>query len=324
MRIFDVATLMLVSAAAFVAAPSYAQQQPEPMIAPGVRVPRPPGVIPGGGQPVAAVPPAAILEAAPDLTVKSAPLPPASAPVAVAPASRNAYASSRDALRAGLRGYNAGDMPVAVKALSYAADQGHPGALWKLGKMFAAGDGVPQDPLKAFEHFSRIADQHADEAPDSPNARFVSNAFVSLGAYYLDGIPKTYVKPNASRARDMFYYAASYFGDPDAQYNLARMYMDGVGGSKDPRQAARWLNLAVEKNHAGAQAMLGNLLINGADGVPRQTAQGLGLLQMAREAADPSRDAWIFELYGSAFAATTEKDHDAARTFIERRLKRRQ
>lgn len=300
---------MLAAASAFA-------QQTEPMIAPGVRVPRPPASIPHGGQPVASIP-QAILAPPAEAAVTSAPL-------SAHPAARAPFSSSRDALRAGIRGYNAGDMPVAVKALSYAADHGHPAALWKLGKMFASGDGVPQDPLKAFEHFSRIADQHADESPDSPNARFVSNAFVSLGAYYLEGIPKTYVKADPARAREMFSYAASYFGDPDAQYNLARMFMDGIGGPKDARQAARWLNLAAEKGHAAAQAMLGNLLINGADGVPRQTAVGLGLLQMAREAADPSRDAWIIEMHGHAFAATTEKDHDAARIFIERRLKRRQ
>lgn len=318
MRISEFIRLAILPAAFVAAAPAFAQQQADPMIAPGVRVPRPPANIPSGGQPLAAIPPA-ILSPPPgsdSSAVTSAPLPPPAA-------ARVPFASSRDALRAGARGYNSGDMPGAVKALSFAAEQGHPAALWKLGKMFASGDGVPQDPLKAFEHFSRIADQHADEAPDSPNARFVSNAFVSLGAYYLDGIPKTYVKADPVRAREMFSYAASYFGDPDAQYNLARMYMDGVGGPKDAKQAARWLNLASEKGHAGAQAMLGNLLINGADGVPRQTAVGLGLLQMAREAADPSRDAWIIELHGHAFAATTEKDHDAARVFIERRLKRR-
>ncbi|WP_342362308.1 tetratricopeptide repeat protein [Terrarubrum flagellatum] len=310
-----------VASAAFIVASSAFAQQSEPMIAPGVVVPRPPGSIPAGPQPLAAIPPAILAPAPAPSASAAAPAVGALQAPLVAP--RSPFASMRDALRAGVRGYNSGDMPGAVKALSYAADQGHPGALWKLGKMFASGDGVPQDPLKAFEYFSRIADEHADEPADSPNARFISNAFVSLGAYYLDGIPKTYVKADPERAREMFYYAASYFGDPDAQYNLARMLIDGNGGPKDSKQAARWLNLAADKGHPAAQAMLGNLLINGADGVPRQTARGLGLLQMAREAADPARDAWIIELHGHAFAATSEQDHDAARAFVERRLKRR-
>ncbi|MET0605425.1 MAG: tetratricopeptide repeat protein [Beijerinckiaceae bacterium] len=313
MRIFEVIRRALLPVAIFAAAPAFAQQ-PEPSIAPGVPVPRPPGNIPGGAaQPMAAAPPAIVsTPTSPNLLI------------APGPAARGLFPSSRDAVRAGARRYNDGDKSGAAVALGYAAEQGHPMALWKLGKMFATGDGVQRDSLKAFEHFSRIADEYADEPPDSPNARFVSSAFVSLGAFYLDGIPKSYVKADPARAREMFHYAASYFGDADAQYNLARTYVDGVGGPKDARQAARWLDLAAEKGHPAAQAMLGNLLINGADGVPMQRARGLGLLELAREAADPERDAWIIELHGHAFASTTAQDRDAARIFVERRSKRRQ
>lgn len=156
-----------------------------------------------------------------------------------APIPADAFKSTRDAFRAGIQDYNAGDKAGAARALDYAAQQGHALARWKLGRMYADGDGVPQDDLKAFEHFSRICDEHADEPTDSPNARFVASAFVSLGSYYLDGIQGTYVKQNAERARDMFQYAAAYFGDSDAQYNLARVLIDGVGGPKDARQAVR-------------------------------------------------------------------------------------
>lgn len=279
---------------------SAAHAQSEPMIAPGVAVPRPPGSIPG----VAAIAPAPVVDAPAAQTVRP-------------------YADKRSALRAGMKDYDAGRKTRAVEAFSFAASEGDPRAVWKLGKMYAIGDGVPADPLKAFEYFSKVADDHADIAPDSPHARFVSNAFVALGSYFLDGIPKTYVKASPQRAREMFHYAATQFGDADAQYNLARMYMDGVGGAKDAKQAARWLNLAADKNHPSAQAMLGNLLINGEGGVPRQAARGLVLLERARESADPSRDGWILEMYSHAFAATTSQEQDAARTYIEKRLKQK-
>ena len=74
-------------------------------------------------------------------------------------------------------------------------------ALWKLGRMYADGDGVAHDDLKAFEYFSRLADQHADESPDSPNAAVVSSAFVALGGYFLDGIKDTYVMANPDARR---------------------------------------------------------------------------------------------------------------------------
>ena len=121
----------------------------------------------------------------------------------------------------------------AVQALEYAAGQGHTLALWKLGRMYADGDGVEHDDLKAFEYFSKLADQHADESPDSPNAAVVSSAFVALGSYFLDGIQGTYVAANPARAVEMFSYAASYFSDSNAQYNLARLYLEGTGVKKD-------------------------------------------------------------------------------------------
>ncbi len=109
---------------------------------------------------------------------------------------------------------------------------GHPAAQWKLGRMYADGDGVPRDDVKAFDYFSRIADDHADDTPGTPQARFVANAFVALGCYYLDGIPNSKIKADPDEARNLFFYAASYFGDPDAQYHLARTMLDGIGGPR--------------------------------------------------------------------------------------------
>src|SRR5205085_7789989 len=147
-----------------------------------------------------------------------------------------------------------------VTSLQYAAEKGHALAQWKLGRMYAEGDGVPRDDLRAFGYFSRIADSHADESPDMPQARFVANAFVQLGHYYLEGIPNSEVRADPERAREMFSYAASYFGDADAQYSLARLYLDGIGTARDPRQALRWLGLAANKGQYRAQALLGSIL----------------------------------------------------------------
>ena len=69
--------------------------------------------------------------------------------------------------------------------------------------------------------------------PGTPQARYVSNAFVALGHYYTNGIPNSHVKPDLGRARHMYQYAAFYFGDADGQYHLARMMLDN-GPSHDP------------------------------------------------------------------------------------------
>lgn len=233
-----------------------------------------------------------------------------------------AYGSVKDALRLGIRDYNAGDKIAAAQALEFAATQGHALALWKLGRMYADGDGVARNDRRAFEYFSRIADENADEAPDSARAGVVANAFVSLGGYYLAGIRGSDIRPNPERAAEMFSYAASYFGDPTAQYNLARLYLEGTGLDRDERQAARWLNLAAEKGFSSAQALLGQLLING-QGVPRQRARGLMWLEIARQAADPKREAWIAALHAEAFEAASESDRRTAMLLSEQFQSRR-
>jgi len=126
-----------------------------------------------------------------------------------------------------------------LTSLQYAAEGGHPIAQWKLGRMYANGDGVAQDDLRAFEYFSRIANAHAEDSPSAPQAAVVANAFVALGRYYLNGIPNSKIKSDPDRAREMFSYAASYFGNADAQYDLARLYLKSAGSSRDDSAMAR-------------------------------------------------------------------------------------
>jgi TPR repeat protein len=246
------------------------------------------------------------------------PAPPAGAASAVPLAP---YASVKDALRAGVRDYNAGDKANAVKALEFAAGQGHLTAQWKLGKMFAAGDGVPSDDLKAFEYFSRIADENPDESPGTTDAKIVSGAFVALGHYFRAGIKGSYVKPNPGRAFEMYHYAATYFRDPDAQMSLGRFYLDAQGQNRDPRQAARWLKLAAEKGQPAAQALLGDLLVRG-DGVPRQAAEGLMWLTMAKEAAAVEDAGWIGDMQMRAHAQANPIDREASAIFLRRQAAR--
>ncbi|MDB5591481.1 tetratricopeptide repeat protein [Enterovirga sp.] len=226
------------------------------------------------------------------------------------------FGSVKEALRLGVRDYNAGNKIGAAKALEYAATHGHALALWKLGRMLAEGDGIPRNDLKAFEYFSRVADENADEAPESPRAGVVANAFVSLGGYFLQGIRGSYVRPNPERAAEMFSYAASYFGDPVAQYQLGRLYLEGSGVDLDQRQAARWLNLAAEKGYGPAQAELGQMLVLGK-GVPRQRARGLMWLTLAKEGADTKSEAWIAALHAETFEAATDSERRMASNFVE-------
>ena len=195
------------------------------------------------------------------------------------------------------------------------ADEGHPIAQWRLGRMYANGDGVAQDDLRAFEYFSRIANAHAEDSPSAPQAGVIANAFVELGRYYLEGIPNSKIKRDAERAREMFSYAASYFGNADAQYDLARLYLKGVGAPHDVKYGARWLGLAAQKGQHQAQAVLGEMLFNG-DQLPRQAARGLMWLTLARDAAAPD-ETWIKDSYNRAIAKASEDDRAMALQMLE-------
>jgi TPR repeat protein len=221
-----------------------------------------------------------------------------------------------EAFRSGTEALKVGETDKAVTSLQYAAENGYALAQWKLGRMYADGDGVPHDDLRAFEYFRSIVTSQSDD----PQARFVANAYVALGHYYRDGIPNSPVTPDPGRARDMFAYAASFFGDPDAQFYLGRLYLKGEGVAKDPKLAVRWLALAANKGQYEAQATLGQILFRG-DNVPRQRPLGLMWLTLA---SDGSGDqiTWIADAREAAFKQATEDERALALTLIERRLGR--
>ncbi len=298
-----------------VPAPASPTVIPAPRRAMSVDVPRPPAPIPRGAAGVSPVlmPDTSVPRANPMVPPPvNRTLPPPTVPAFAAPA---APITPFEALRSGTRALKDGHKEKALVSLEYAAEQGVIAAQWKLARMYAEGDGVEQSDLRAFEYFSRIADAHADDVLGTPQARFVANSFVALGHYYRDGIPDSDVRRDLGRARHMYAYAASYFGDPDAQYHLARLMLDGAGPYKDALQAAKWLKVAANKGQYQAQAVLGRILFKGEPGVSRQAARGLMWLALARSNAPA--ETWIADLYDAALKQSTEEERAAAGTYLE-------
>ena len=112
------------------------------------------------------------------------------------------FKNPRAALRAGLESYHAGDAATSVTALRYAAEGGEPLAQWKLGRMYADGDGVDRDDAKAYDYFSRIVEHFAEEDPDPRERSMAANAFVAVGLYLRDGLSSARVQPDLDRAFD--------------------------------------------------------------------------------------------------------------------------
>jgi uncharacterized protein len=231
------------------------------------------------------------------------------------------FTDPKQALLAGIDELKAGDADASVRALTYAADGGQDLARWKLGEMYADGQGVQRDDVKAYHYFNQLVEDYDEDQPDKRNLSAISNAFVAVGVYCLNGIANSEVRPDPERAHELFQYAATIFGDPNAQYNLAHMYMVGAGGvAKDNVAAVRWLAVAAQKGHAPSQALLGHMLFIG-DGVPHQRARGLMWLEFAKDAAPDPKEVWIHDLYQRDFASASEDDRQAAAVLYGARAK---
>ncbi|MDX8459851.1 tetratricopeptide repeat protein [Mesorhizobium humile] len=206
----------------------------------------------------------------------------------------------------GFSAYKSGHKEQAVEAYKYAAENGQIGATWKLARMYAEGDGVTRDDYAAFKFFSEIVDQ--DVEPGSPEESYVSDALVALGDYLRKGIPGTPVEENDVAAQEYYMRAAANYRNPNAQFEIGQMFLKGEGGVKaSVKQAGRWLQLAAEKGHAGAQATLGNLLFQSG-----KVVRGLAMMTAALQRAPAADQPWIRNMQEEAFAAAGEADRRTA------------
>ncbi len=73
------------------------------------------------------------------------------APLTTMPPRSGLPASPQEAFRSGTQALRQGKTEQALMELEYAAEQGVPGAIWKLGRMYADGDGVKADKARAYE-----------------------------------------------------------------------------------------------------------------------------------------------------------------------------
>jgi TPR repeat protein len=114
----------------------------------------------------------------------------------------------------------------------------------------------------------------------------------------------------------MFAHAASYFGDPEAQYQLATLYLDGHGVGRDVKRAVPWLLLAANKGHFKSQAVLGRILFRGEHGV-RQRASGLMWLTIACDGPG-AKVPWVSELRENAVKQASDDERAMALILLQR------
>lgn len=205
----------------------------------------------------------------------------------------------------GFSAYKSGHKDQAVEAYKYAAENGQIGATWKLARMYAQGDGVTQDDYEAYKFFNEIANQ--DVEVGSPEESYISDALMALGDYARKGIPGSPVEANPLLAQEYYMRAAANYRNPNAQFEMGKIFLYGEGVKASAKQAARWLQLAAENGHAGAQATLGNLLFQSG-----KVVRGLAMMTAALERAPAVDQPWIRTMQEEAFAVAPEADRRTA------------
>ncbi|MET3559874.1 TPR repeat protein [Bartonella japonica] len=206
---------------------------------------------------------------------------------------------SFDFLKRGMFSYKNGQINQAISAFQCAADMGNIGANWKLGHIYADGDGVSVDDYKAYNFFAYIVEKGAYLG--SEDESYISDALVKLAEYITKGIPQSPVKSNPSYAASLYMQAAMNYGNPKAQYQLGKIFLKGEGREKNLVQAARWFQLSAKKGNPPAQAMLGNMLLQAG-----KTVHGAAMLTVAYEKANIKDRDWIRPLQKHAFALCDE------------------
>lgn len=179
-------------------------------------------------------------------------------------------------LRGGL-GFELEDEQIARRWVEYErsfAEAGDAEAQSNLGRMYEEGRGVDRDESEAERWLRRAAAQGDAEA-------------------------KLLLKrKNGTR------------GDLEAQWELALIYLDGQGVSKDEAEAAHWLSLAAQHGHVEAQFRLGQLLIHGSSAVRDSVKGAQWLLSAARLGSQPAARE-LGDLYREGIGVEAD-DSDAA------------
>ena len=154
--------------------------------------------------------------------------------------------------QAGVDAYERGDYHIALQEWQPLAEDGSSKAQFHLGRMYARGNGVPQDDEKAAELYRKAAQQGHGQAQ------------YFLGGMYMAGRGVAQDDEEAAK----WYQKAAQQGEAKAQYFLGRMYLNGWGVVQDDEEAVKWYRKAAQQGEASAQFSLGVMYENG-EGVPQ-------------------------------------------------------
>lgn len=127
--------------------------------------------------------------------------------------------------------YIRGDYETAANEFIPLAKRGDHRAMYALGSMYVAGQGVEKDLKKAFELFKEAAQ----------NGR--ADAMYKLGVMYEEGVGTKKSTKKAIR----YYQKSAKLGYPLGQYHLGLMYLNGSGVKQNSINAYAWMVVAAHQ-----------------------------------------------------------------------------
>ncbi len=155
----------------------------------------------------------------------------------------------------------------AALLLQRQASDGDPVAMYCMGEIdFQV---IPTNVPRALDLFKKSAEAGYPQAQ------------ATIGALYLKGLPGLLDRDpekgvgllsEAVRAKSL-----------TARFNLGMAYYNGDGVAKDSSKAVKWLQVAEGQNFSEAQYVLGMLLVEGDEKVPRNINQGVFYLRKAKD-----------------------------------------
>jgi TPR repeat protein len=180
------------------------------------------------------------------------------------------------------------------------------GANFRIGDMYADGNGVPKDASEAERWY-----QHGvDMASAGAQAGWLT-ADVYLANAYLQskGVPLEY-----GEAMHWMQDAAEY-GNRQAQVNLGSMYRDGQGTPQNYGEAMYWYRKAADRGSAVAEWMIGRLYFDGK-GVIRDFTEAATWFRKATAEGLPVAQWDLGMMYYRGYGVS--KDLVAARAWLQK------
>ena len=186
-----------------------------------------------------------------------------------------------------------------------AAGQGLPLGQSPLALLDADNAGATTEHVKAHDRFREIVERNARVVDvDDEMAFYVGKSLTALARYDLNGLPEHGLRKDAIRAAEYLQQADTFFGDPDAKCELAKMYLTGVGVDRNMRQGLTRLTNLKDDGHIAATAFYASLLWEGKL-LQKNEVEALRLIRWAVEMAPVQERIWIEDTYRSIYCGAS-------------------